>query len=169
MDRPNSAWYLVYTKPIKERVALKNLEQQDYAAYLPLMKIKKRRRGKYVELIEPTFPRYLFINLDRENDNWGSIRSTIGVAGLVRFGQFPAKVPDHLIAYLQQQELAGPESDKDRPLFVAGDKVKVAAGPFAGHDAVFKAEKAGDRVLVLLDIANRFTQLDLDKGAIVKD
>ena len=47
------------------------------------------------------FPRYLFIQLDRENDNWMPIRSTIGVQNLVQFGGIAARVPDNLISDLR--------------------------------------------------------------------
>ena len=97
---PQKSWYLVYTKPRQEALAQANLERQDYGVYLPKVRQMRRRRGKQEAVVEPLFPRYLFIHLDTQSDNWGPIRSTFGVASLVRFGSEPAQVPDELVAHL---------------------------------------------------------------------
>ena len=91
------AWYLIYSKPQQERIARENLERQGYPSYLPLIRNRRRRQGRYISIIDPMFPRYLFVYLDDETDNWGPIRSTIGVTNLVRFGIWAARVPDSLI------------------------------------------------------------------------
>ena len=36
------AWYLIYTKPRRERAALENLERQGYQAYLPRVRVRRR-------------------------------------------------------------------------------------------------------------------------------
>ncbi len=87
------AWYLVYSKPQQERVALENLERQGFTAYLPLVRARRRRQTRVVHVIEPMFPRYLFVNLSDLTDDWGPIRSTIGVSNLVRFGNEAARAP----------------------------------------------------------------------------
>ena len=38
-------WYLIYTKPRQEKVALQNLEQQGYQCYLPLLPKEKLRHA----------------------------------------------------------------------------------------------------------------------------
>ncbi|MEE8263278.1 MAG: transcription termination/antitermination NusG family protein, partial [Gammaproteobacteria bacterium] len=38
-------WYLIYSKPRQERLALENLRRQNYEAYLPLMQHRRRRKG----------------------------------------------------------------------------------------------------------------------------
>ncbi len=92
------AWYLIYTKPRQERYARENLERQGYEVYLPLMKDRRRRKGRYVEIVDALFPRYLFIHLDQDTDNWSPIRSTFGVSGLVYFGFKPARVASDFVA-----------------------------------------------------------------------
>ena len=98
------AWYLVYTKPKGEKTAQENLLRQGYETYLPLLGVSKRRRGRYITLIEPMFSRYLFIQLNQTSDNWSPIRSTLGVTDMVRFSGYPAKVPAELIEFLRASE-----------------------------------------------------------------
>lgn len=67
----SKAWYLVYTKPRQEQVAetnLANLANQGYAVYLSMLNV--HRRSRYCSLIEPLFPRDIFIYLDQDSDNW---------------------------------------------------------------------------------------------------
>ena len=72
------AWYLIHSKPNQERVAQEQLERQDYETYLPLAHVRKRKRGRSYTDIAPMFPRYLFIKLSDQTDDWRPIRSTIG-------------------------------------------------------------------------------------------
>ena len=87
-------WYLVQSKPRNEARALENLLRQGYETYLPLMEVERLQRGKLLRKMEPLFPRYLFLHLEEGNDNWGPIRSTLGIAGMVRFGLAYATVSD---------------------------------------------------------------------------
>src|SRR5215210_7146750 len=91
-------WYLVYAKPRQESVAQTNLVRQGYETYLPLVRQTVKRQGRRVTVVGPMFPRYLFIRLDTQSDNWAPIRSTLGVVSLVRFGQQAPQVPDALVA-----------------------------------------------------------------------
>ena len=147
------AWYLVYTKPRQEEVALTNLVRQGYGAYLPRVRQVRRRQGRRLEVVEPLFPRYLFIHLDAGTDNWGPIRSTVGVASLVRFGQEPARVPDSLVVFLKERESAEGLHEWAAPAqFAAGDRVRVSEGAFQGYQGILLARSSRERVVVLLDI-----------------
>jgi len=97
-------WYLVYTKPRAEIQANDNLVRQDYETNLPLVQKQGSCNGRYTKQTKTFFPRYLFIHLDCRTDNWAPIRSTIGIAGIIRFGGLPAAVPDSLIVSLKINE-----------------------------------------------------------------
>ena len=159
---PQKHWYLVYAKPRQERAARENLARQGYAVYLPLLRIPRRKMGQRVIRVEPMFPRYLFIYLDREQDNWAPIRSTIGVSKLVRFGPEPSPVPDSLIQALREREDV--EGVQDLPLhtFEAGQRVRIEEGPFMGYDGIFLAKTSQERVLVLLDIVGKAARARVD-------
>ncbi len=155
------AWHLLYTKPRQERPALENLARQGYESYLPLIRNRRRRRGRYEQIIEPYFPRYLFIHLNDVTDNWGPIRSTIGVSRLIRFGEQPAMVPDSLVDSLRAREDAVGVQDLPPPEFVAGDRVRIAEGAMAGYEGIFKAKTGRERVIILLDIVGNSTSVQL--------
>ena len=146
------AWYLIYSKPQQERLALENLERQGYPSYLPLIRNRRRRKGRYVSIIEPMFPRYLFVHLSDETDNWGPIRSTIGVVNLVRFGMQAARVPDSLIEMMEQRDEEGVQTLAP-PVLEPGDQVRIVEGVMAGYEAIFQARTGKERVVLLLQLA----------------
>lgn len=159
------AWFLIYSKPRKEHIALDNLLRQGFHAYLPLFRARRRRRGRYRSAIEPMFPRYLFIHLDDQEDNWGPIRSTIGVVHLVRFGHYPARVPGELVGELKAREpilRAEPEELRLKK----GDPVRIAYGAMAGYEAIFDCKNARERVTLLLEIAGKMARVQLDTDQI---
>ncbi len=87
-------WYAVCCKPRQEAIAEENLLRQGFHVNLPRIRIRRHRRGQWIDAIEALFPRYLFIRIDPYRCNTAPVRSTRGVVGLVRFGGQPAVVPD---------------------------------------------------------------------------
>ena len=157
-------WYLVHTKPRKEILADENLKRQDFEAYLPFIKQTRRRRGHWTPVIEPLFPRYLFVRLEIGSDNFASIRYTKGVSNLVRFSEEPAVVSDEIIEFLKQEEdIDSGLRHFEKPLFNAGDKVFIEDGPFAGMQGIFQAQRGEDRVIILLNWLGRENRVTVDR------
>ncbi len=155
------AWFVVYTKPRQEQVAVENLARQGFEAYCPSVAITKRRKSQLVSVIEPYFPRYIFLNFDLESDNWAPLRSTRGVASLVKFGGEPQQVPDSLIAALQENENSDHLQMVTPKTWVQGDSVEIEQGPFAGYRCLFESERGADRVAVLLNVVGKPTRTTL--------
>lgn len=162
MGETAKRWYLVYTKPRQEHVAKANLGRQGYETYLPLMRELRRRQGRRVPVVGPMFPRYLFIHLDTLTDNWGPIRSTLGVVSLVRFGHRPACAPDDLIAFLHAREDTEGIQILPPDTYRTGSRVRVLTGGFAGYEGIFLARTSRDRVVILLDLLGKFTRATIN-------
>ena len=145
-------WYLVYTKPRQEMVALDNLQRQGFQCYLPTLPSEKLRQGMLTVTDEPLFPRYLFIRLDQGDSapSWAPIRSTKGVSRLVSFGVEPAKVADSLVEALRAQE-ASVQTEPER-LFKTGDRVRLTEVPFSGIEGIYQMADGERRVMVLIEI-----------------
>lgn len=160
------SWYLVHTKPRQEDIALANLERQGYVCYLPQLRIERVRRRKAEVVIEPMFPRYLFIRLDSSDQakSWSPIRSTQGVSQLVHFGGSAAKVDDNLVGLLRQRERALPTE----AMFHRGDSVVIADGPFAGVEAIYQTADAERRAFILLEILAKPVSMHIDAGRLRK-
>lgn len=160
------SWYLVYAKPKQERVAQVNLERQHYEVYLPLARQVRRSGGRRLSMVAPLFPRYLFVHLDRQIDNWAPIRSTIGVVSLVRFGQTPAPVPGDLVDYLRAREDSDGLHVVSIDEYKRGARVRVTTGGLTGYEGIFVAATSRQRVVVLLDILGKRTRAVIEAGSI---
>ncbi len=146
----NLRWYLLTAKPGQDARAQGQLENQGYTVYRPLARVPRVLRGRRMQRIESLFPRYLFIQLDTENDNWSPIRSTRGVAGFVRFGPWPTVVPDDLIEYLRVNEEAFGERAIEIMDLRQDTAVRVLDGPFKGAEGILQRFDGEERALVLL-------------------
>jgi transcriptional antiterminator RfaH len=160
-------WYLIHTKPRKEMVAEQNLQRQGYEVYLPLIQQPHRRRGHWVEIIEPMFPRYLFVRLRIGYDSIRPIRYTTGVHNLVRFTEEPSVVSEQIVESLKRT------ADFDTglhyykgPLFKPGDAVIVERGPLAGLQAIFLAETGQERVIILLNMLGRENHVTIERDVL---
>ena len=160
------AWYLVYSKPQQEKVALENLLRQNYRAYLPLVKLRRRLRGRRRTVIEPMFPRYLFLHLSDVNEDWGPVRSTRGVSQMVRFGSVPAVVPEDLLEALREREDESGIQPMPEPNYRPGDRVRIADGLMAGYEGIFSSSTGKERVLLLLEIAGKSAKLQVSRDHI---
>ena len=153
MQTSQSSWFAVFTKPRQEQIAKENLERQGFRCFLPMAINPYQRRSKQSPRTEPLFPRYLFINAIPDQQSLGSVRSTIGVSNLVRFGLEFIRVPDCIINDIEKR--CNPETGlvELKPLLVSvGDKVKVFDGPFAGIEGIFREGKGKDRALLLMSM-----------------
>jgi len=162
-DKNNKrSWYLIFTRSKSELRAQENLDRQGFITYMPVVKNNRKRCGVDVKYTEAFFSRYLFINLDSKHDNWAPINSTIGVSKLVRFGSLPANVPEKLIESLRlNEDNAGFQqvmSQKLKP----GDNVDIIDGLFTGHQGIYQQPKSSDRIVILLDIIGKNTQVILN-------
>jgi len=162
-DTSGKAWYVVATKPRQEVVAQEHLQRQGYATLLPTLRLRKRQRGKWQEVTEPTFPGYVFVVLELGRDDMAPIRSTQGCRDLVRFGQQPAVVHEDIIRALQMGNSAqGASADEIKDPFSPGDVVLIEDGPFQGLSAIYCMNKGADRAQVLITLLGRAQHLNID-------
>ncbi|MEW6206560.1 MAG: transcriptional activator RfaH [Pseudomonadota bacterium] len=156
-------WYVMYTKPRQEFVALENLQRQSYEVFFPQARVQKRKAGQgTVQVVEPLFPRYMFVHLEVGISDFSKLRSTKGCMDLVKFGGKPAVVPPELIELIQAQVDSESVIDllKLNELEVGG-VVRVAEGPFEGMMGKIAAQKSDRRVIVLLNVLGAERSVEL--------
>src|ERR1700722_6016330 len=96
-------WYLVQCRPRQDKRAHEHLERQGFECYRPLCESERMRSGRKHMGKATLFPNYIFIRLDRIHHNWLPIRSTRGVAQIVRFNEYPLPVPDEIIEQIRRR------------------------------------------------------------------
>lgn len=159
MNQDGRRWYVIQCKPREDGRALENLRNQSYEAFQPLLPREQVRRGRRQLVSEPLFPGYVFVRLSDVDDNWAPLRSTRGVARLVRFGGVPAVLPDAVMDMI----LARLAQAREAPhaLYEPGQPVQIASGPFAGVSAVFAAYDGEARAIIMLRLLQQMQTVSL--------
>ncbi len=154
-------WYLAYTKPRQEQLALQNLELQGYEAYLPLYKKFKATDQGLVALFEVMFPRYIFFRPGRAGQGIAPVRSSKGVVTVIRFGVEPAVLKDDLLMRIRQIEQERNQATQlDLSQLQSCQLVRLKHSVFAGLEG-FVQSVSSKRVRVLLEILGRPVVVDL--------
>ena len=158
----NSIWVLVYTKAQEEQKAKRNLQNQGFEIFLPMIAFARSNQPKSTTH-KAMFPRYLFVKINTELDKWNRIKSTRGVSHLVVFGQRVAEIPNQMIVYLKSK---ADENDIfrqkiTRQEFQRGDKLVIERGVFRNKEATFLAKKSKERVRILLRFVNHLITADI--------
>ena len=159
-------WLVIHTKARAEEEAAAQLANQGYQVFLPKIRERKRRNNRWQWVTGPLFPRYLFVDVTLGEKDVAPIRSTVGVASIVRFGQTIAQVSEDVIAYLMAHQDEEIGAVKDRSTYTPGDVVEILEGPFEGVNAVYQLKKGEDRVLVLIELLGRKSEVIVDEDSV---
>ena len=82
--------------------------------FLPEITERKRRKGKWQRVRSPLFPRYLFINVELDEQSIAPVRSTRGVIGVLRFGGEIAVLPNDVVEALQAAQEVGVDANGEQ-------------------------------------------------------
>ena len=163
-----SKWYLIYCKPREEKKAKKNLENQGFESFLPLISlIQKDGSSSDAEIM---FPRYIFSKFSKEEVNWLTINSTLGVSKVVFFGDHLAEVPEKLIKEIKIK--CGREGilkqSREFTAYRKGDKLVVKEGIFKDKSVIFLSYKGKERIRILLEIISQHAVAEISKSSVDK-
>lgn len=160
-------WIVAHSHLNAESRAEMHLLRQGFEVYLPKYK-KTRRHARRVEsVIRPLFPRYLFVGFIRNQTQWRSIRSTIGVSHLIAVENHPLVVPSWVVEQLRSREDdAGLYTEVDTESLLSGETVKITEGPFFNQQGIFDGLTDSQRVQVLLDVMGRQVKALLPRQAV---
>jgi transcription antitermination factor NusG len=148
---PGLRWYMLQAQSNAERAIAEFLRRFEYEVYYPktlLMKpvpkreLTKKQRAEGANVLKPqliaVFPTYPFIRFDILDPRSHDLFEMVGVYGLSCTGNRPIIIDDAYVDHLRSLEADGviPASTALHELFVVGETVRVAAGPFKGFNAV---------------------------------
>lgn len=159
-------WFVVYTQPLKETVAKQHLEEQGYDVYLPMFKKTRRHARRIDEVLQPLFPRYLFVGLDLKLDAWRAVNGTRGVAYLLLNDGHPLGISTSIIEELKILENNGVVPIECVSAFTKGENLRVVDGVFKDQVAVFQRMGDKQRVQLLLNFLGRDTRITVPVYAV---
>jgi transcriptional antiterminator RfaH len=158
-------WFILQFKPNAHVQAIKNLNRQGFATFLPLLENTSRKSSRFINATRPLFPGYMFIEFDRGKTDWHKINNTYGVSRLVTFNTFLKSIPSSVIDDLMNR---CDRSGKLLPFetLKKGDQVKILNGPFANFIATVEKHETEQRIWILINLMGRKTKLQTPSNAL---
>jgi transcriptional antiterminator RfaH len=161
-EREVKRWYLAYTKPRLEQLALVNLKQQGFEAYLPLYKKITSSKDGIVEGFEPMFPRYILFRPGQPQQSISTVNHTKGVSNIVRFGFEPASLTNDVVVLIRKLETERNQtSSHELSQLKSGQKVLLKHTALKGMEGIIQTISS-KRVAVLLEILGRPTLVKVE-------
>lgn len=157
-------WYLLQCKARQQARAEEHLQNQGFAIYSPVHRVKRVRRGQYETRLESVFPGYVFIELT-DNSNWRALYGTRGVSRLVSFNGRPHPVESGLVGALKSRFMAQTEP---QALYAPGQRVVITEGCFRHLEAIVQAVTADERIIVLMNIMHSQQALAMDAAQLTR-
>lgn len=143
-------WYLIRTKPGKERWVRDQLLSTLPDVFLPMLRARMPRWGRLAVSVAPLFPCYVFARFDL-SVRYFDIKYLPGVQGLVSAGTDPLIVPETIVQEIKLRGVNDVVEIHEKP-FDNGQVVRVVEGPFRGFEAIFDRYLSGaERVAILLN------------------
>lgn len=122
-----SHWYVIKTKPKKEKDVQNLLARASFETFLPTMKAVGVSSENHSTL-KPLFPSYLFIHTDfKDPYTHRMIRFTRGVSKILGDKEGPHTIAQEIVETLQKVTRDGSLIEQEL-LFQEGDKVRVKKG-----------------------------------------
>ena len=175
-------WYVLnaqsgHEKKVKDNLLtrIKNLHLEDkiYDVYIPTEEVIEIRNSKKVTIEKKTFPGYVLVRMDDDDNLLYEIRNTPSVIGFVGSGKYPAALSKREVERIigTNEEIEDTkESPKFKPDFETGETVRVTSGPFADFNGIIEEINLDQsKVTVLVNVFGRETPLELAFTDIVKN
>ena len=166
------AWYIIQSYAGMEYAAKRNLERrivsmnmEDYIFNVLIpeeVHMEKKANGEMKEVVENSFPGYIFVDMIVTDESWFIVRNTPMVTGFLGSSGGRAKpvpIPPHeMIPILKKSGITITTEIK----FAVGDTVKVISETFYGQEAVVESIDIDNQIVtVLIDMFGRQTPNEL--------
>ncbi len=164
-EHPRLSWYALYTQMKQEAIVAQQLQDKGIEVFFPCY-TERRTRGRII--VQPLFPRYLFVRLDIYSRGLEALRWTPGLRYILCCAGVPARVPEEAIALVRQRmEQVEALGGFLRPRFRVGERVRIKEGPLAGLEAIFD-EPVGPaaRVRILVHFLGEVNKAVVDVDAL---
>ena len=124
-------WFVLQTKPRKEKVVLQQIEQKKIEVYSPFIEKIRIWSDRKKKIQVPLFSGYVFIHGD-ESERLKAITDTIGAMKYIYFQKRPAVVNDREIEIIKQALLSPEKISIEEKMIKKGDLIIVSHGLFKG-------------------------------------
>lgn len=165
-------WYLIRCKAGDEVILTIRLLKIGIKAFCPrewIVEKKPRGKGKRLRRIV-MFPGYVFVLLTPGYDSYAGVLTVDGVHGFLPTNENPSSVTPAEFKVLQELSRAKPHrKQKQLAIYLAGERIRIVDGPFAGFPGVVSApDDERGRLWVDVSVFGRETPVHFELDQIQK-
>lgn len=166
----NAKWYVVHTYSGYENKVASNLQTivenrslQDVIQEIkiPTEMVTEIKDNVKREVERKTFPSYVLVKMELNDDTWHIVRNTRGVTGFVGSGNHPEPLTE------KEVEALGMDKRSVEVNYGVGDSVRIVEGPldgFIGTVDILDTDK--NLVTVTVSMFGRETPVELELGQV---
>jgi transcriptional antiterminator RfaH len=142
------SWYLVRTKPNRERLVRERLARVVSDIFLPMLRAPFVRWRRTTPSLVPLFPQYVFARVHLPTQFF-EVRYMPGVAGFVSAGGEPLVVSETIVDNVRSR--CTDSILQLKPIALQhGERVRVVEGPFRDFEAIFETYLPGTKRVAIL-------------------
>lgn len=160
-------WYVLQTKPKREKDVASYLSTQEVTVFHPLIEEFFQRHGKTHRILKPLFPGYLFVRFDLER-HYPLVRWARGVKKVLGCGSTPSPICEEAVELIRRR--MGTDGTLRRASsFLPDDPVRIKSGPLRDLTGIFERwVSEGERVRVLLKLIGYQPSIELHYSMLEK-
>jgi transcriptional antiterminator NusG len=165
-------WYVVHTysgfeqfvaESIRQRAAEHKIEDQIGEIIIPTEGVVEIKDGKKVVSTKRSYPGYILIEMEMNDENWLIIRDTPKVTGFVGSGKKPSPLSDEEVSQIVEHMESTSEKPKPKHTFEKGEAVRIIDGPFFNFNGIVEeVNHERDTLKVMVTIFGRSTPVELE-------
>ena len=167
------AWYALHTYSGHENRVKINLEQRAQnmgvaervvKILVPTQEVTEIKAGKRKKVVKTSFPGYVLVRMDLDDELWYLVKNTPGVMGFVGTGLHPTPMRDEEVDEIISIAEHGPSEEARQIIDLSiGDSAKIIDGPFTGFSGVVdEISDEKSRLKLMISIFGRSTPVELE-------
>jgi transcription termination/antitermination protein NusG len=171
-------WYIIHTysgfeKKVKEslesRVEAFTLQDKIGRVLIPMEDVVEMRGGKKVTSSRMSYPGYVLVEMDLDENTWHIVRSTPRVTGFVGSATSPSPLTEAEVDGIINRVHTPQDRPKPKVVFERNEQVRIVDGPFANFNgSVEEIDNDHGRLKVSVTIFGRSTPVELDFASVEK-
>jgi transcriptional antiterminator NusG len=165
-------WYVVHTysgfekfvaESIRQKAVELNLKNQIGKIIIPTEGVVEIKGGKKIVSTKRSYPGYILIEMEMNDENWHIIRETPKVTGFVGSGRQPSPLSSEEVSQIVEHMETTSEKPKPKHSFEKGEAVRIIDGPFFNFNGIVEEVNHERSTLkVLVTIFGRSTPVELE-------
>ncbi len=165
-------WYVVHTysgfekfvaESIRQRTMELNLQDQFGQIIIPTEDVIEIKGGKKVVSTKRSYPGYILVEMEMNDENWHLVRETPKVTGFVGSGKKPSSLRREEVGQIVEHMETTSEKPKPRHSFEKGEAVRIIDGPFFNFNGIVgEVNHEKNTLKVLVTIFGRSTPVELE-------